>query len=143
MEQGLRKSSQDSGHCDSDSFDSGTDRQVCVMATGVYRFRKSRPLEKHSCIRSIQIFVSRAKKSVEINSGFFDSAKNKHSASSKNIRPKTQKSTKSRVRKSLNGKEWKPYLISTRHILKASPPRPRSLKGFWMWSAAWKKARCL
>merc|ERR1711991_1255042 len=31
---GCWKSSQDSGHCDSDSFDSGTDRQICVMAPG-------------------------------------------------------------------------------------------------------------
>ncbi|MFL2773551.1 MAG: hypothetical protein ACJ0DH_08295 [bacterium] len=29
---------------------------------GVYRFRKSQPSGKHSCIRSIQIFDSRAKK---------------------------------------------------------------------------------
>ena len=69
---------------------------------GVYRFRKSRPSGEalmhpvHPNIR--QQTKKEALKSIQ---DFFDSAKNKHSASSKIIRPKTQKSTKSRVRKSI------------------------------------------
>ena len=69
---------------------------------GVYRFRKCRPSGK-ALMHPVHPNFRHQSKKEALNSiqDFFDSAKNKHSASSKNIRPKKEKSTKSQVRKSI------------------------------------------
>ena len=69
---------------------------------GVYRFRKSRPSGEALMHPVHPNFRQQSKKeALKSIQDFFDSVKNKHSASSKIIRPKTQKSTKSQVRKSI------------------------------------------
>ena len=69
---------------------------------GVYRFRKSRPSGEALMHPVHPNFRQQSKKeALKSIQEFFDSVKNKHSASSKIIRPKKQKSTKSQVRKSI------------------------------------------
>ena len=143
MGKGCGKSSQDSGHCDRIPLIRGLIGRFVLWQLGFTGSGKPALWRSTHASGPSKFSSAEQKEALKSIQDFFDSAKNKHWHHQKSFDPKKRNQQKVRSENPLNGKEWKPYLISTRLILKASPLLSRLPKGFWMWSVAWKKARCL